>query len=109
VYTVAPSFESGGTGSCRGKSTFHVFRRGTRVRIWHDTPGTTGDYNFAYNPPRDNPVPAVLKHWHDSDHPSKFVMSVLPDEAVPRPAHPCGQVVAQPCRPDPLADATATR
>jgi uncharacterized protein len=75
----------------------YPFRNGTRLRIWIDTPSPTGDYTFAYDP-----VGARLKLWHDQAHPSKLVLNVLPDEPAPRPARPCGQVIAQPCRPDPL-------
>jgi predicted acyl esterase len=80
----------------------YAFRKGYRIRIWIDTPSPTGDYTFTYNS-----VPAKLKLWHDEAHPSKLVISVLPKEAVSRPKRPCEQVVAQPCRPDPLS-ATAT-
>lgn len=76
----------------------YAFRRGTRLRIWIDTPSVTGYYSFSYSP-----VPTTLKLWHDEAHPSKLVLNVLPDETVPRLARPCGQVIAQPCRPDPLA------
>jgi predicted acyl esterase len=82
----------------------YPFRKGARLRIWIDTPSPTGDYTFAYSP-----VPAKLKIWHDQAHPSKLVMSVLPDEPVVRPVRPCGQVIAQPCRPDPLAVMTSSR
>jgi predicted acyl esterase len=75
----------------------YPFRKGTRLRIWIDTPSPTGTYRFSYNP-----VPTTLKLWHDETHPSKLVISVLPGEAVPRPARSCGDVLEQPCRPDPL-------
>jgi hypothetical protein len=68
-----------------------------RLRVWIDTPSQTGDYYFGYNP-----VAANLKLWHDETHPSKLVINVLPGETVPRPMRPCGQVIAQPCRSDPL-------
>lgn len=76
----------------------YAFRKGTRLRIWIDTPSVTGYYFFSYNP-----VETTLKLWHDEAHQSKLVLNVLPNETAPRPARPCIQVIAQPCRPDPLA------
>jgi predicted acyl esterase len=76
----------------------YPFRKGTRLRIWIDTPSSTGTYRFApYS------VPMRLKVWHDAAHPSKFVINVLENEPVTRPARGCGEVLSQPCRPDPLA------
>jgi predicted acyl esterase len=77
----------------------YAFRKGTRLRIWIDTPSHTGDYYFVYNP-----VSTKLKLSHDETHPSKLVINVLPGETAPRPMRPCDQVIAQPCRTDPLAD-----
>jgi predicted acyl esterase len=74
------------------------FRKGVRLRIWIDTPSPTGSYNFAYNP-----VPATLRVWNDAQHPSKVVLNVLPSETAKAPAVPCGRVLGQPCRADPLA------
>ena len=82
----------------------YAFRKGYRIRIWIDTPSPTGDYTFTYNS-----VPAKLKLWHDEAHPSKLVISVLPKEAVSRPKRPCEQVIAQPCRPDPLSAIATSR
>ncbi|WP_395672903.1 CocE/NonD family hydrolase [Phenylobacterium sp.] len=76
----------------------YAFRKGTRLRVWIEAPGNTGSYRFSHNP-----VPTTLKLWQDADHASKFVINVLENEAVPKPVRACGAVLAQPCRPDPLA------
>ncbi|WP_395674614.1 CocE/NonD family hydrolase [Phenylobacterium sp.] len=76
----------------------YPFRKGTRLRIWIETPGDTGTYQFSYNP-----VPTTLKLWHDADHTSKFVINVLENEPAPKAARGCGEVLDQPCRADPLA------
>jgi predicted acyl esterase len=79
----------------------YPFRKGTRLRIWIETPGDTGSYRFSYNP-----VPTQLKLWQDAAHPSKFVISVLENAPITKPARACGEVLDQPCRPDPLAVAS---
>jgi predicted acyl esterase len=76
----------------------YPFRKGAKLRIWIDSPSNTGLYSFSHNP-----VPTRLKIWHDAQHPSKFVINVLENEPVTKPARGCGQVLDQPCRADPLA------
>lgn len=79
----------------------HPFRRGSRLRIWIDTPSKWGGYGFA-----PASLPSVNRIWHDGEHPSRLVIGVLDDRPVPE-AHPaCGTVLKQPCRPDPLAPAS---
>ncbi|MEH3046961.1 CocE/NonD family hydrolase [Sphingomonas adhaesiva] len=78
----------------------HVFRAGSRIRIWIDTPSAWGGYGFA-------PVslPSTNKVWHDAAHPSALVLGVLDGRKVPPSRPRCGSVLKQPCRPDPLATA----
>ena len=80
----------------------HVFRKGSRIRLWIDTPSQFGGNLFA-----PQSVPTRLDVVHDAAHPSRLVLGEAPASAVvgaipvARPA--CGSVVHQPCRPDPLA------
>ena len=77
-----------------------AFRKGDRIRLWIDTPSTTGLYTFSYNS-----VPAKLTLYHDHAHISRLVLPELPNITVPPAAQKCGTVLGQPCRQDPLAEA----
>jgi predicted acyl esterase len=74
-----------------------AFRKGSRIRLWIDTPSNTGFYSFSYNP-----VPTRLTLFHDASHPSRLVLSELPDVSPPPSSQRCGTILAQPCRQDPL-------
>ena len=80
----------------------HVFRKGSRIRLWIDTPSQFGGNLFA-----PQSVPTRLDVVHDAAHPSRLVLGEAPASAVvgaipvARPA--CSSVVHQPCRPDPQA------
>lgn len=76
----------------------HVFRTGSRIRIWIDTPSRWGGYGFT-------PVsaPSTNRVWHDAAHPSRLVLGELQGIAVPAGLPACGTILKQPCRPDPLA------
>lgn len=76
----------------------HAFRAGSRLRLWVETPGDWGGYGFAYNP-----QPARISLWHDAAHPSRLVIGTVDSPTLPIPPAPCGSVLGQPCRPDPLA------
>lgn len=76
----------------------HPFRRGSRIRIWIDTPSRWGGYGFA-----PTSLPSVNAVWHDAEHPSRLVLGVVDGQAVPESRPACGSVLKQPCRPDPLA------
>lgn len=78
----------------------YAFREGSRIRIWIDTPNTTGEQGFTT---LDSPATNTIVH--DADHPSKIVFGALSDASTPRPQPDCGRILSQPCRPDPLADA----
>ncbi|GBR55069.1 X-Pro dipeptidyl-peptidase domain-containing protein [Neokomagataea thailandica NBRC 106555] len=83
----------------------HVFRTGSRLRIWIDAPGNFGGYGFS-------PwlLPATNRIWHDSSHVSQFVLGTLPNKGspdikishIPGSLSPCNDVLMQPCRIDPL-------
>lgn len=75
----------------------HVFRKGSQVRIWIDAPGRTGGYGFD-----SFSLPAVNKVLHDGQHPSRLMLGVLGGVTVPTTQPPCGSLLKQPCRPDPL-------
>ena len=80
----------------------HVFRAGSRLRIWFDTPSVTGLWGFAHSP-----APAALSVLHDAEHPSRLVLGVMPGERARTALPPCGTVASETCRPDPLgADGT---
>jgi putative CocE/NonD family hydrolase len=75
----------------------HIFRRGSRIRIWIETPAPTGGYGFA---PISAPTQVTL--WHDAERPSRLVLGRLDSLVADTPRPRCGQVLKQPCRPDPL-------
>jgi putative CocE/NonD family hydrolase len=75
-----------------------VFRKGSRIRIWIDTPSDTGLYRFSYYA-----IPATNMVWHDAAHMSKLVLGELLGTAIPSSAGACGHLLKEPCRPDPLA------
>jgi uncharacterized protein len=76
-----------------------VLRKGSRIRLWIDTPSSTGLYRFDYVSLR-----ATNEIWHDRGHPSRLVMGdlELPNMQVPLRRAPCGTVMMEPCRQDPL-------
>ncbi len=76
----------------------YAFRKGSRIRVWIDTPSDTGSYGFDYIS-----LPAKNRVWHDPEHPSQLVLGVLTNATPPEPRAACNTVLKQPCRPDPLA------
>jgi uncharacterized protein len=76
----------------------HAFRRGSRIRMWIDTPSAWGGYGFS-----PLALPSVNRVWHDAQRPSRLVLGIWRDQAVPARLPVCGEVLKQPCRPDPLA------
>lgn len=75
----------------------HPFRKGSRLRLWVDTPSGTGGYGFDYFS-----IPSRNSVLHDAAHPSRLVLGELPGVAVPAARPACGALLKQPCRPDPL-------
>ena len=78
----------------------HAFRKGSRLRLWIDTPSQYGGSLFA-----PQSVPSRVEVLHDADHPSRLVIGTVAAVTVPPSPPVCGAVVHQPCRPDPLAPA----
>jgi uncharacterized protein len=76
----------------------HTFRKGSRIRVWIDTPSTTGQFGFTIEE-----QPGTNAVWHRPGRASWIVFSRLPgaQHAGERPRR-CDMVLAQPCRPDPL-------
>jgi hypothetical protein len=75
----------------------YVFREGSRLRVWIDTPSFWGGYGFAYTP-----LPATNRVWHDAAHPSKLVIGELGEVTIPAQAAPVCQRLKEPCRVDPM-------
>jgi putative CocE/NonD family hydrolase len=80
----------------------HLFRKGSRLRLWIDTPSQYGGNGFAYYS-----QPQTVSILHDAEHPSRLVVGRWDNANAPavqwpetRPA--CGTVLKQPCRTDPL-------
>lgn len=76
----------------------YVFRKGSRLRIWIDTPSQYGGNGFSYFSLQETD-----KVWHDPAHPSKLVIGTLPETAIKGAEAPCGTLLREPCRPDPLS------
>lgn len=83
----------------------HAFRKGSRIRMWIDTPSQFGGYLFA-----PHSVPTTVTVLHDSAHPSRLLLGEAAASslvgALPAARPACGSVVHQPCRVDPLANIT---
>ena len=75
----------------------HPFRKGSRIRIWIDTPSEWGGLGFA---PASQP--SVNKIWHDASHPSRLALGIVDGRQAPEERPACGTLLKQPCRPDPL-------
>lgn len=83
----------------------HVFRRGSRLRVWLDTPSVTGLWSFLLTP-----TPTRLTVLTGPAHPSRLVVGVAPGataQGTPLPA--CGTLAEMACRPDPLPAAGGGR
>ncbi len=73
----------------------HAFRKGTRIRITVDAPGNSRPV-WAFKTISDGETVSIA---HDAEHPSKLVLSIVPDFDVPDAAPACGSLRGQPCRP----------
>lgn len=77
----------------------HVFRAGSKLRVWIEAPTTLPEL-WAFTP---YPTQAVNTILHDAAHPSAIVLPIVPNDPAIRPALPpadCGDVIRQPCRTD---------
>ena len=72
----------------------HVFRAGSSLRLWVESPKTAPDlWAFAPSPAAVNTV------HHDAAHPSAVVLSVLPGQHAQAAPPECGSpAIRQPCR-----------
>lgn len=75
----------------------YLFRKGSRLRVWIDTPSFWGGYGFAYDP-----LPATNQVWHDANHPSRFIIGELTRIDIPKQTPSSCERLKEPCRPDPL-------
>ena len=74
----------------------HPFRAGSRIRLTVDAPGNNRPV-WAFDTISAGEQVTIA---HDADHPSRLVLSTIPDIVVPSPAPPaCGALRGQPCRP----------
>lgn len=76
-----------------------ALRKGSRLRLWIDTPSPTGDYTFSYLT-----WPDTIHIWHDAQHPSRLVLGELHNVSIPPNDAPCSSALKEPCRTDPLAE-----
>lgn len=73
----------------------HVFRAGSSLRLWVESPKITPDV-WAFAP---TPLPAVNAIHHDEDHPSTLVLSVVPGQRAKAAPPACASpALRQPCR-----------
>ncbi len=77
----------------------HTFRKGSRIRIWIDTPSRWGGYGFT-----PTSAHSTNRVWHDQAHPSRLVLGELTQVQAPAALPECGTILKQPCRSDPLAE-----
>jgi putative CocE/NonD family hydrolase len=71
----------------------HVFRAGSSIRIYVEDPSVTGLWGFL-------PIltPQIVTILHDSAHPSKLMLGLLPKANVEANLPTCGNVDSEPCR-----------
>lgn len=75
----------------------HYFRKGSRLRVWVDTPSDTGGFTFApWN------VKQKVYVLHTPKYQSSVRFGLLAGVQGPATSE-CGKVLLQPCRKDPLA------
>jgi putative CocE/NonD family hydrolase len=81
----------------------HVFRRGSSIRVWIDTPSTTGEWGFT-----DPTQQSTIKIYHDPKHHSKLMLGLLRVGKIHSPLPACNTLVSEPCRknPDPVPAGT---
>ena len=72
----------------------YAFRAGSRLRITIDAPGDSRPV-WAFETPNNKESVTIA---HDSTHPSKIVLSLIPDLKVPAGVAACGTLRGQPCR-----------
>jgi predicted acyl esterase len=74
----------------------HVFRPGSRLRVWIDTPGgTRSDWRFQW---LGLSTPPTIVIGHDAQHSSSVALPLLKGVSAPSPLPPCPSLRGQPCR-----------
>jgi predicted acyl esterase len=74
----------------------HVFRAGSKIRVFVNTPGgSRAAWRFAL---KTFDTPPTHTIGHDSVHPSSVVLPVLTGVTAPSPLPPCPSLRGQPCR-----------
>jgi hypothetical protein len=76
----------------------HYFRKGSRLRVWIDTPAQTGGLVFDTYTQKQR-----IHVLHTAGYDSLLRLGVLKDVSGPSAYPECGKQILQPCRPDPLA------
>ncbi|MCU1366213.1 MAG: peptidase [Ilumatobacteraceae bacterium] len=72
----------------------YVFRKGSQIRITVDAPGDSRPV-WAFDTIDHGETVSIA---HDTDHPSKIVLQVVPGLVAPAGVAPCGSLRGQPCR-----------
>jgi predicted acyl esterase len=75
----------------------HYFRKGSRLRLWIDTPAQTGGLVFDTFTQKQQ-----IHVLHNARYDSLIRIGVLTGVHGPDAYPACGTVLMQPCRPDPL-------
>jgi putative CocE/NonD family hydrolase len=75
----------------------HVFRRGSSIRIWLDTPSGTGEWGFS-----DPSQQSTIQIWHDPVHRSSLDLGLLQIGGITTPYATCNTLVSEPCRTNPV-------
>jgi len=74
----------------------HVFRAGSRIRVWVDTPGgSRAAWTFEL---KTFNGPANFTIGHDATHPSSVALPLLAGVTAPSPLPPCPSLRGQQCR-----------
>jgi predicted acyl esterase len=75
----------------------HVFRAGSSIRVWIDSPSETGEWSFSS--PTNQGTIQVL---HDPAHPSRLVLGLLQQGGISSGFPACDTVLSEPCRINPV-------
>jgi putative CocE/NonD family hydrolase len=75
----------------------HVFRAGSSIRVYIDTPSTTGEWSFV-----DPLGIGKIQILHDAAHQSSLVLGLLQRGGITSSLPICGAVIGEPCRANPI-------
>lgn len=76
----------------------HYFRKGSRLRVWIDTPSQSGGLLFDTFTQQQR-----IYVLHNAKYDSLVRLGTLPGVKGPESYPECGKTLMQPCRPDPLS------